>query len=433
MAEPLTVYFDATRLLARGTHSTPTGIDRVDLAYVEALHRHPDFVLRLIGFDALGPRVLPPRKAEALIEALLQRWRQRAPARTQGHPVFAWLQSPELQTRPALPPSAAPGRLQRLRQSLRPGVATLRAQRLRALPSKGRAVYLNTSHGQMYRRVVARWLERSGIASVFFVHDLIPIEYPEYNRPREAARHAARLQTISRHARQVLVNSQATATALRCYWESRGERLPPIHALPLGVDVPQPGTQPLHTPRPYFVMLGTLEPRKNHLLILQCWRRLIEQDPEGAPRLVLIGRRGWENQAVFQLLDRAESLKRHVVECRGLSDTEVADLIRGARALLMPSHAEGYGLPVVEALSLGTPVLASDIAAHREVGGDYAQYLDALDGPGWMQAIATLLNRDSPHCRQWRDRLQNYRVPGWAIHFSSALPLLHSAPSGELA
>ena len=70
-----------------------------------------------------------------------------------------------------------------------------------------------------------------------------------------------------------------------------------------------------------------------------------------APRLLIVGSRGWENENVLDLLDRCTALKDHVVELGAVSDIRLAALLRSTRALLMPSFAEGFGLPVAEALS----------------------------------------------------------------------------------
>ena len=80
-----------------------------------------------------------------------------------------------------------------------------------------------------------------------------------------------------------------------------------------------------------------------------CVARLVLQDPK-APRLVIVGARGWENEQVADILDRSVALKAHVVEISRLASADLVDLLRGARALLVPSFGEGYGLPVVEAL-----------------------------------------------------------------------------------
>ena len=98
---------------------------------------------------------------------------------------------------------------------------------------------------------------------------------------------------------------------------------------------------------------------------------------------------------------------------RALSTPALAALVRGARALLMPSFAEGYGIPVAEALSLGTPVIASDLPVFREVAGPAAELLHPLDGPGWLAALRR-------HARNGRRRSgcrAATRPPTWAAHF----------------
>src|SRR5581483_8051415 len=129
---------------------------------------------------------------------------------------------------------------------------------------------------------------------------------------------------------------------------------------------------------PYFVCVGTIEPRKNHLLLLNVWRRLAERLGAAAPRLVLVGQRGWENEQVIDMIERSPAVRGLVEERNDLSDAAMAKLLAGA---LAPSFGEGYGLPLVEALALGVPALASDIPAFREVAGGVAELLDPLDGP----------------------------------------------------
>jgi glycosyltransferase involved in cell wall biosynthesis len=125
---------------------------------------------------------------------------------------------------------------------------------------------------------------------------------------------------------------------------------------------------------------------------------------------VLIGRRGWENEAVVDQLERSPAIRRYVHEVTNLGDHQVARLIHGAAALLSPSFAEGFNLPVIEALSLSTPVIASDIPAHRELAAG-AQLIDPLDGPAWLDAIATACATRPPSRR--------FEPPTWESHFDT--------------
>jgi glycosyltransferase involved in cell wall biosynthesis len=168
---------------------------------------------------------------------------------------------------------------------------------------------------------------------------------------------------------------------------------------------------------PTFVVLGTIEGRKNHLLLLQVWRRLVDRFGDAAPRLIIIGQRGWAAEPVFELLDRSSKLRGHVVELSGIADEEVAFHLTGARALLFPSLAEGYGLPLVEALGLGTPVIASDLPVFYEIGQDVPLLLDPLDTAAWEAAIMDFQSPESILRSRQIERARHFRPPTWHDHF----------------
>jgi glycosyltransferase involved in cell wall biosynthesis len=234
---------------------------------------------------------------------------------------------------------------------------------------------------------VEQILRREQARFVCLVHDLIPIEYPEFARPDGAERHRARIETIVTLCDSIITNSDATRLSLQQHL-ARAGRDPLIRVAHLGTAMRAGAGAPPPAASPYFVCIGTIEPRKNHLLLLNLWRRMAEQrSAEQVPRLVIIGRRGWENEQVIDMLERCPGLHDRVEEHSALSDLAVERILAGARALLLPSFAEGFGMPVTEALAAGVPVICSDLPALREAGSKIPDYLDPLDGPAWMERI----------------------------------------------
>lgn len=367
---------DISRILTRASARVPTGIDRVELEYARYLCQHePDH----LEFAAAHPlrrfAVLPYARAVAFIEAIGAVWDNGI---DDG------------------------GRAARLGKALLHGVLVPRLGRSTEPHARttGRNVYLLVSHHHLTRpELIAAAIRRRHGLFVPMIQDLIPLEFPEYAREREPARHLRRIETVVRYADAVLTPSEATRQSLLPYFERAGRSVP-IWPVPLGVHLraasgadsasdAETGTAGRRT-HPYFVCLGTIEARKNHLLLLNLWRRLVQLHGDAAPHLVIVGKRGWENEQVIDMLERSPSLKGMVEEHNSLPDTTVVSLLKGAKALLFPSFSEGFGLPLAEALALGTPVLCSDIPVFHEIGQTSATYLDPLDGPGWMQAIETL-------------------------------------------
>lgn len=381
---------DITRLLSRGLHEAPTGIDRVELAYARALLAAPG---REVRFEAWVPGIGFTRYATDAVERLLATLDAR------------WMAGRGLTA----------GEAARAATGFRPGGRI------------GNGVHLIVSH-QHLADLERRIRRSAGARTCVYVHDTIPSDFPEYARPGGAALHDRRMRNAVALADAVIVNSQATSRSLERFILASGRR-PRVLVAPLGVEprfaAVAAGPAPFDDTRPYFLCVGTIEPRKNHLLLLQLWRAMAARAPtDTLPRLVLVGRRGWENENIVDLLDRSAALKNLVVEAGQVGDARLAQLLTHARAVLMPSFAEGFGLPVAEALAAGVPVIASDIPVLRETGGDAPDYLDPLDGPGWAQAIADHAREDSAMRAAQLRRIAGWRTPGWNAHFNTVLPFL---------
>lgn len=397
------VILDISRLLSRSFHPTPTGIDRVEYTYArELLDRIPD----RLSFAAVHPAGgYYGRIASSAVRQFLAftaaKWRNAG----------------------ALDEGSGKAAVMRQLIALRP----------RPIPrSTGPRVYLQVSpHHLDDADQVGAILRAEGAKFVTLVHDVIPLSHPEFARPQGAVEHLRRVRTIDTHATGIIGNSQATIDALEPHM-AHGLTGRSIRVAHFGADAPDIfGSRDHAVPdRPYFVYISTIEPRKNHLLLLNIWRRLIERLGDGAPVLVLIGRRGWENENVIDMLDRGEMLRGHVIEAGEVPDSAMQQLVSGARAMLMPSFAEGFGMPIVEALCARVPVICSDISAHREVGGDAPDYIDPLDGLGWMQAIERYSQPDPPERAAQLARIGQWRAPSWPNYFDIVMDILQEVGAG---
>jgi glycosyltransferase involved in cell wall biosynthesis len=177
-----------------------------------------------------------------------------------------------------------------------------------------------------------------------------------------------------------------------------------------------PDAPPATQSVPYFIVLGTIEPRKNHMLLLNLWGRLATTMPE-PPRLLVIGARGWENEQVVDILERSRRLHGLVEEHNRLDDSGVGALLTQARAVLVPSFVEGFGLPLAEALASGVPVICSDIPEFREIGRDTPDYLDPLDLMAWRDQVVDYSRADSRRRAAQLQRLAHWQPPSWPDHF----------------
>jgi glycosyltransferase involved in cell wall biosynthesis len=208
------------------------------------------------------------------------------------------------------------------------------------------------------------------------------------------------LDHTARHARLVIVPSHAAGDDVRVELLRRGAPDIPIHAAPLPITDTfiEAGLGQRPAPLmdgPYFVVCGALEPRKNHVVVFTAWRALAAQFGDRTPTLFVVGSRGSLSGPISVELDALISAGFAVRWLDGLSTPGLIRLLQGARALLMPSLIEGFGLPVAEALALGTPALVSDIPAHREAGGTGATYLPPSDSAAWVDAISSMTFDDA--------------------------------------
>ena len=152
-------------------------------------------------------------------------------------------------------------------------------------------------------------------------------------------------------------------------------------------------------------------------MLLQVWRQLVDERGQRAPRLVVAGSPAHGGLSILREFTRCELLRDHVVLVSGVSSSGLRRLMTNARAVSCRRMRKDFGLPIIEALSVGTPVLASDLPAHREVGGDFACYIDPADEAGWLNGIRRMC--DAPEfAANLRRHIATYQPVTEASYFA---------------
>ncbi|KFE57152.1 hypothetical protein IV01_05610 [Pseudomonas syringae] len=257
-----------------------------------------------------------------------------------------------------------------------------------------------------------------GARLVGMVHDLLPLEHPEWFREGLEQRFTDHLNHMIDRAEQMFVPTQAVRERLMARLSARGTLLT-VNVLAHGGDfcsltstaeqiesyqtvLPAPATPD----DPLYLVLGTLEPRKNHGLVLDAFEALWSQGK--SPRLLFVGNVGWQVDRLIERLQNHPLLGDRLFHAANLSDPALLWLIRNSTALVYVPWDEGFGLPVLEAAMQGCPVIASDIPVLREAGRQWPTFIEPGSLNDLIQAIDTFPQREPVQAfhRTWDDVAQ---------------------------
>jgi len=277
---------------------------------------------------------------------------------------------------------------------------------------------------------------RGQVPVVSVVHDLTPWTHPEWHAARTLVGFVPLWEATAERAARLVCVSKTTADDLQRRYP---ETLPRARVVLNGVDpafTPSPDGLAAETTRRrfaqgrrYILYLGTLEPRKNVETLVAACERLWSRRRFRAD-LVVAGGAGWKTSALHRRI--ARSPFRDKIHIAGYAPRNVdRELYRAAEVFVFPSLAEGFGLPVLEAMACGAPVVASTAPALVEVGGDAALYADPLDAAALARQIERVLE-DEPTAERLR-RAGPPRAAGfsWTTAAQQTAAVLEEAAGGE--
>lgn len=266
-------------------------------------------------------------------------------------------------------------------------------------------------------------LKQHGVRVITFVHDVIPVTEPQYCHMDTVCQFMDYVGAVLNYAAAVFVSTQATKRVIQELQIQLHAPRCPLYVTGLGADFSaqsaekqpvSPEVQRFVEGKRYVLLVSTLEPRKNHTVLLDAFDAGLFEE---GMALVFAGRRGWNVETLCGRIAAHPQKGRLFAHFEGENDATIDYLYRHAFVAAYPSFDEGFGLPVIEALSRGTPVVSSDCAVLREVGGDCCLYCSPRDPEAWRRTFHDLAQQPERYERL-KSKQKMFRVPTWdtAVH-----------------
>jgi glycosyltransferase involved in cell wall biosynthesis len=279
--------------------------------------------------------------------------------------------------------------------------------------------------------ILREYKQKTGLRVAYVIYDLIAYRLPQLLSPALPGafmRHVPDVLDLADTIGTISENSRRDLLALAA---DLGKPAPPMRVLRLGDDAVrgQESVCPRGLPagwetKPFVLTVGTVESRKNHRLLYQVWRQLIEQFGPTVPPLVIAGGFGWLTGDLRHEIETDPLTREHLHFLPQLADAELDWLYEHCLFTLYPSHYEGWGLPVAEGLARGKYCIASSASALPEVGGDLIDYHDPLDFVECFQLVKRALFEDGFVQRREERLRREYRVHSWSECAASYVEML---------
>ncbi len=263
-------------------------------------------------------------------------------------------------------------------------------------------------------------LKKQGVKIITFIQDILPVTHPEYFGMLGNWAFLGYIAACIGYADEIVVTTEATRSSFQNLMMQIQSEIRPIHVVGLGGDLRENRAEsnPENVDKSalefvkdhdgYVFMAGTIEPRKNHIVVLDAFEHglLVENIP-----LVIAGRVGWNSEAVVERIHRLES-NPNFIFLEQKNNATIRYLYQHAKIVAFPSFDEGYGLPIIEAMSYGVPVIAGNVPVLCEVGGDACMYCDVDASNQWENTIRAIY-QDKENYQQWKSRAEKFKPLTW--------------------
>jgi glycosyltransferase involved in cell wall biosynthesis len=273
-------------------------------------------------------------------------------------------------------------------------------------------------HISISRSTLYPVLKSNNIKIAVFVYDVVPIMYPQYVHQNTLFLFMRYFGAVLLFSDLIIVSAESTIKAIKNICNELDISMRNSAVIPLALDFHNNNSpnqkirkkiQRIVDNRKYLLIVGTIEPRKNHAVVLDAFEeRLFAMGLS----LIFAGRIGWKIEQFKTRIDSHQQLDRKLFLINDANDNEIEYLYKHAYFTVMPSFVEGFGLPLVESINAKTPVIASDIPVFREVGGNFCDYFDPYNKSEFIKVVMDYL-KDSHLYDDKKHNLDNYVRITW--------------------
>ncbi|HAJ96668.1 MAG TPA: hypothetical protein DCO72_02890 [Ruminococcus sp.] len=282
---------------------------------------------------------------------------------------------------------------------------------------------------QLKNRQVTIWV---------LIHDIIPVRHPEYMKSETLLKFMEYLTAHMVYTDRIFVTTHAVHDDVKKLFEELNLPCKPMSMIPLGadfsVDLQDRGAVDKNilnqlSGRKYILTVGTIEPRKNHKVLLKAYQKSLAKM---GIDVVMVGRTGWEMERFLQDVKTDSHYGKGLYLFKHVNDATLQKLYEKAYLVVFSSYAEGYGLPTIEAMMHGVPVICSDIPVMREVGGSYCDYFNPDSADSLIEAVKKYTSNPQRYHARKEQLSASYHPPKWEDAVLTLTQHFEPAPTNAL-
>lgn len=272
-------------------------------------------------------------------------------------------------------------------------------KRVKSITQNDILLLIQHYNGIEHMDAIKRFKDNGGRV-VYVIHDLIPIRYPEFCMKESVEYFTCWFHETLKYADAYIAVSKTAMEDVQLYLLDNNVKMNhySFDYFRLGADHKKQNIESISVRHDLssvfdsvasvYLIVSTIEPRKNHKYLLRTFEELWNRDSNAI--LLIVGQIGWQVEELIKQIKTHVQYDKKLIMFNDLDDNELAYCYKHARVLLFPSYTEGFGLPIVESLQAGLPVLASDTPIHHEVGRNDIKYFDISDHLSLVKLIESI-------------------------------------------